>query len=58
MTVRKLIAELRRMPQGAKVCVVAHDQNPEVGEFDGPVQHVDEATDSLGKRGFGVMISL
>lgn len=58
MTVRKLIAELRKMPATAKVCVCAHDQDPASGNFDGGVNDVIAAPQVLKDRGYGVVITL
>lgn len=57
MTVRKLIAELKKLPPNARVCFAAHDQNPEAGEFDGDVRSVDEAPPALQERGYGVVLT-
>lgn len=57
LTVRQLIAQLKKMPPGAKVCVVAHDQNPEAGEFDGAVRRVEEAPMAIRDRGYAVMLA-
>ena len=56
MTVRKLIAELRKMPQTARVVVCAHDQDSESGEFDGSAKSVALAPPALKERGYGVVI--
>lgn len=58
MTVRKLIAELRKMPATAKVCVCAHDQDPNDGDYDGSVNGVEEAPPAMKDRGYGVVITL
>jgi hypothetical protein len=58
MTVRKLIAELKKLPATAKVAVCAHDQDPAVGEFDGAVWSVQDAPKALKERGYGVVIYL
>lgn len=58
MTVRKLIAELRKMPATAKVCVCAHDQDPHDGDYDGGVLSVIAAPQALKERGYGVVITL
>lgn len=57
MTVRQLIAELRKMPADAKVCFIAHDQDPERGEYDGAAHYVEEAPPALAERGFGAFIA-
>lgn len=56
MTVRRLINALKKMPPRAKVCFVAHDQNPDDGEFDGAVSLVQEAPDAIKARGYEVVI--
>lgn len=58
MTVRRLITVLKKLPQNAQVCVCAHDQNPEQGEFDGGVFSVDVAPPAIKERGYGVVIQL
>lgn len=58
MTVRKLIAELKKMPATAQVAVCAHDQDPESGDFDGGVCRVDAAPKAMKERGYGVIIQL
>jgi hypothetical protein len=58
MTVRRLIAQLRKLPPNAKVAVCAHDQDPARGEFDGFVNSVSPAPDALRERGCGVVIQL
>lgn len=58
MTVRKLIAELRKMPATATVAVCAHDQDPGSGNFDGGVCSVDLAPKAMKDRGYGVIIQL
>lgn len=58
MTVRQLIAALHKMPLSANVAVCAHDQDPDLGEFDGSVRGVCEAPDALQGRGYGVVIYL
>lgn len=57
LTVRQLINRLKKMPQSAKVCFAAHDQDPERGEFDGTVSHVEESPAELEARGYGVVLS-
>lgn len=57
LTVRQLIAKLKKMPPGAKVCFAAHDQNPEAGEFDGTVNSVEESPPALKERGYGVLLN-
>lgn len=56
MTVRQLIKKLEKFPSTAKIAWVAHDQDAEVGEFDGTVQRVDAAPPALRARGFGVIL--
>lgn len=57
MTVRKLIAELRKMPQNATVVFAAHDQDSSAGEYDGHVNGVDKATPQAKRHhGAGVVI--
>jgi len=58
MTVRKLIAELRKMPSTALVAVSAHDQDPAQGEHDGGVCAVEPAPQAMKDRGYGVVITL
>jgi hypothetical protein len=58
LTVRKLISELRKMPQTAKVAVCAHDQDPEQGEYDGGANRVELAPPAMKERGYGVIITL
>lgn len=58
MTVRKLIAELKKMPATAKVAVCAHDQDPEQGLFEGGANLVELAPPAMKERGYGVVITL
>jgi len=58
MTVRKLIAELRKMPPTATVAVCAHDQDPHDGDYDGGVRGVMAAPSAMKERGYGVIITL
>jgi len=56
LTVRQLIAKLKKMPPDALVVFCAHDQEPEQGEYDGSVYAVDEAPPALRDRGYGVTL--
>lgn len=56
MTVRKMIALLKKMPQNAQVVVCDHDQDPERGEFSGVPNWVVEAPPAIKARGYGVVI--
>lgn len=56
LTVAQLIKRLSKMPPRARVVFVAHDQNPDDGEFDGFISIVDEAPEALKERGAGVML--
>jgi hypothetical protein len=58
ITVRQLIAQLKKLPQSAKVAVIAHDQDAERGEFDGFVRSAGEAPAAIKERGCGVIINL
>lgn len=58
MTVRQLIAALKKMPPNAEVAVCAHDQDDEAGEFDGFAHSVIAASPAMRKRGAGVVIRL
>jgi hypothetical protein len=58
MTVRKLIAELRKMPQTSKIVVCAHDHEPSLGEYDGLICNIFEAPQAIKDRGYGVVITL
>lgn len=57
MNVGQLIRALEKMPKRAKVCFVAHDQDPHAGEFDGDVRGVEEAPEALRARGYGVALT-
>lgn len=57
LTVRKLIAELKKMPPTAKVCWADHDHDYHSGEFNGPVALVHSASEAIRERGFGVILS-
>ncbi|MCR4306911.1 MAG: hypothetical protein NUV42_02980 [Candidatus Yonathbacteria bacterium] len=55
MTVKQLIAKLKKMPQTAKVAWQAHDQAED--EIDGIIEDVAEASDFLKKEhGVGVVL--
>lgn len=56
MTVRVLIAALKKMPPTAKICWVDHDHNPDRGEFNGSVRKVEQTPKALKERGYGVML--
>jgi hypothetical protein len=58
MTVRALIAALKKLPPTAKIAVCAHDQSAEHGEFDGFARYVELAPPALKDRGAGVVIQL
>ena len=58
MTVRQLIAALRKMPANAKVVVCDHDQDDESGEYNGSPGCVTEASATMRERGYGVVIRL
>ena len=59
MTVRRLIAELKKMPLDAKVVVADHDHDSEdAAEYNGPPSSVWLATPAMRKRGYGVVIHL
>ena len=56
ITVRRLIAQLKKLPPNAKVVFVDHDQDPDSGEFNGAVTRAEVAPDSIKDRGYGVML--
>ena len=56
MTVKQMIAALRRMPPGARVVFCAHDQDADAGEYDGFVNEVTEASPAMMQHGAGVVI--
>jgi hypothetical protein len=57
MTVKQIIAALRKMPPGATVAFCAHDQDSDVGEYDGIVRKVEEASPQAKRHhGAGVII--
>lgn len=57
MTVRRLIAELKKMPPDAKVCFAAHDHDWSAGEYDGVVSSVDRVPPKVRHHGCGVVLS-
>jgi hypothetical protein len=57
LTVRRLIAALKKMPPSAKVCFAAHDQNWVAGEYDGIVHSVDVVPTGARHHGCGVVLS-
>lgn len=57
LTVKQIIAALKKMPPNARVVFCAHDQHDEIGEYDGFVSGVGEATPEAKRRhGAGVII--
>lgn len=58
ITVKQMIAKLKKMPQSAKVAVCNHDQDAGRGEMDGTVSGIEEAPEALRERGYGVVINL
>ncbi|MBS7671739.1 hypothetical protein [Croceicoccus gelatinilyticus] len=59
LTVKQLIAALRRMPPHSTIIVADHDQNSESGEYNGTVQSCMEASELLKERtGAEVVINL
>jgi len=57
MTVRKLIAALKKMPPDAKVCFAAHDQDWAAGDYDGIVRSVGEVRLEARHHGCAVVLS-
>jgi hypothetical protein len=58
MTVRKLIALLKKMPPNGKVVVSDHDHDDQSGQFSGSPFTVREASDAMKARGYDVVIRL
>ena len=58
MTVRRLIAALKKMPPDAKVAVADHDHDSEAGQYNSSPFSVELATPAMRQRGFGVVIRL
>lgn len=59
ITVRRLITQLKKMPQNATIVVADHDHDYEYdGEFNGPVRGAVRAPPAIRARGYGVVIHL
>lgn len=50
LTVRQIIAKLKKMPPDATVAFAAHDQDSDAGEYDGIVREVEESTQAAYLR--------